>query len=92
MRRPNLAGLEQRIGRPAAMLTCAVAVLIWLKLRLVTGVPRSVYAEPGLPSPEQSAKERTLWLSTYARPQPETTEIQDPEQPMRKLSPAGEFE
>ena len=47
------------------MFTCAVAVLIWLKLRLVTGVPRSVYAQPGLPTPEQSAKERQVWLRTH---------------------------
>lgn len=66
MRRLNLARFEQRYGRPAVMFTCAVAVLIWLKLRLVTGVPRSVYAEPGLPTPEQSAKEREVWLREHA--------------------------
>ena len=48
MRRLKLARLEQKYGRPAVMFTCAVAVLIWLKLRLVTGVPRSVYAQTAL--------------------------------------------
>ncbi|MEK6703455.1 MAG: hypothetical protein AABZ53_14435, partial [Planctomycetota bacterium] len=71
MRRPKLANFEQRFGRPAVMFTCAVGVLIWLKLRLVTGVPRSVYAEPGLPSPEQSAREREVWLRTHATPRSE---------------------
>lgn len=71
MRRLKLARLEQKYGRPAVMFTCAVAVLIWLKLRLVTGVPRSVYAEPGLPTPEQSAKEREVWLREHSSTPPE---------------------
>lgn len=31
---------------PALTLALAAGVLIWMKLRLVTGLPRSVYAEP----------------------------------------------
>lgn len=68
MRPLKLARLEQTYARPAVMFTCAVAVLIWLKLRLVTGVPRSVYAEPSLPTPEQSAREREVWLREHACP------------------------
>jgi len=36
--------------RSAALLTCGLvlgfALLFWLKLRVVTGVPRTAYAEP----------------------------------------------
>jgi hypothetical protein len=35
-----------RTTAPALTLALAAGVLIWMKLRLVTGVPRSVYAEP----------------------------------------------
>lgn len=39
----------RRLGRlttPALTLALAAGILIWMKLRLVTGLPRSVYAEP----------------------------------------------
>ena len=35
-----------KASAPALTLALAAGVLIWMKLRLVTGLPRSVYAEP----------------------------------------------
>lgn len=35
-----------RMTTPALTLALAAGFLIWMKLRLVTGLPRSVYAEP----------------------------------------------
>ncbi len=36
----------KRFRGPAVAFTCALTILIWMKLRLTTGVPRSVYAVP----------------------------------------------
>lgn len=36
----------RRMSAPAATFALALGILIWMKLRLVTGLPRSVYAEP----------------------------------------------
>jgi hypothetical protein len=38
-------------------LTGGLAMLIWTKLRLVTGVPRTAYAEPEAESPAQDEKQ-----------------------------------
>lgn len=35
-----------KASAPALTVALAAGVLIWMKLRLVTGLPRSVYAEP----------------------------------------------
>ncbi|QOI99011.1 MAG: hypothetical protein HRU70_00280 [Phycisphaeraceae bacterium] len=40
-----------RAATPLLMIGGGFALLIWMKLRLVTGVPRTVYAEPPAPPP-----------------------------------------
>jgi hypothetical protein len=44
--RTTILGLFKRFRGPAVAFTCALTILIWMKLRLTTGVPRSVYAVP----------------------------------------------
>lgn len=43
--RTHIPGIR-RLSAPAATFALALGILIWMKLRLVTGLPRSVYAEP----------------------------------------------
>lgn len=53
MRSSNSRTLPVRVA-PALLLALGLAMLLWMKLRLTTGVPRAVYAEPPAPStPEQ---------------------------------------
>jgi len=64
---------ENRVGQPscrpfkrsivlACVACCSLAMLIWVKLRVVTGVPRQAYAEPDRAAP------------TSAKPAPPTVD------------------
>jgi hypothetical protein len=43
---------RRRIAGLSLLLCMSFALLIWLKLRLVTAVPRTAYAHPEQPTPQ----------------------------------------
>lgn len=53
---------RKRIAGIACLMLSVVAILLWGRLKLVTGVPRSAYAEPkqgfkpGIPTPGAAGK------------------------------------
>jgi hypothetical protein len=60
---------HRRVGGAGLSIAVACGVLIWMKLRLVTGLPRSVYAEPiVMPTiPHDTPVERTYRVDSADR-------------------------
>lgn len=57
-RRPDQAPRRRHAWRWVSIACVAFGMLIWVKLRIVTGVPRAVYADPN-DSPRPVASEPT---------------------------------
>jgi hypothetical protein len=67
---------HRRVSGAGVTLAVACGVLIWMKLRLVTGLPRSVYAEPiVMPTiPHDTPVARPITVDTADRSWREGTE------------------
>lgn len=55
-------------GAAACLALSVLALLIWAKLKLVTGVPRTAYAEPKVVAPAEPPERATAQRPAAAKP------------------------
>lgn len=67
MRSRRVHGVLCRLHMPALAFTLALGILIWMKLRLVTGATRSAYANPDV---QQKQDVRTPLIKEGLRDHP----------------------